>query len=234
MKYYETSRFSKTVGSVGFYSIIAVCLVLIGAITWFAVSRYNKISEQSPTPQISETQNNESKVQDTKPEAKTEVESSPNSTTSSVQTQTSEQNIPYEEQAETVELILPMGKIIKNYSDSELQYSATYGDMRLHSGIDVQMALGSEVTASAKGTVGEISEDALLGKCITMEYSDNITVKYCGFDTLAVSEGEEVKAGRVIGTAGTVPGECADDSHIHIEVKKDGKTVEPFSVFKTE
>ena len=135
---------------------------------------------------------------------------------------------------ETAELTLPKGTIIKNHSDTELQYSATYGDMRLHKGIDIELSLGSEVAAAAKGTVSEILDDALLGKCVTVEYSGNITVKYCGFDTLAVSEGESFSAGRVLGTTGTVPSECADNSHLHIEVKKDGKTVEPLSVFKTE
>lgn len=233
MKYYGTSKFPKAVGNVGFFSIIAICLVLIGAITWFAVSRYNNANEkQSPTPQISEPKNTQPETQVTEPDAS--VQSAPTPTVDSAPAQTNEEAVPYEEAEETLELTLPKGAIIKNHSDTELQYSATYGDMRLHKGIDIELALGSEVTAAAKGTVCEILDDALLGKCVTVEYADNITVKYCGFDTLAVSEGESFSSGRVFGTTGTVPSECADNSHLHIEVKKDGKTVAPLSVFKTE
>lgn len=238
MKYYQSSRFPKVVGSAGFYSIISVCLVLIGAITWFAVSRYNKANETpSPTPEISAPQKTESTEQtkQVEPEPQVEVQSTPTPPAETVEAQNTEENIPYEEVAEEpVTLSLPMGKIIKHYSDTELQYSSTYGDMRLHRGIDIQMSLDSEITAAAKGIIKETADDTLLGKCITVEYADNTIVKYCGFDTLAVSEGEEVNAGRVLGTTGTVPSECADENHIHIEVKKDGKTVEPLSVFKTE
>ena len=233
MKYYGTSKFPRAVGSVGFFSVIAICLVLIGAITWFAVSRYNNATEkQSPTPEISTPQKTEPDTTVTEPEI--EVQSAPTPTEDSAPAQTSEESVPYQAEQEVTVLNLPEGKIIKNYSETELQYSDTYGDMRLHKGIDIELPLGSEVTAGAKGTVSEISDDALLGKCVTVEYSGNITVKYCGFDTLSVSEGESFSAGRVFGTTGTVPSECADNSHIHIEVKKDGKTVEPSSVFKTE
>ena len=41
MKYTDTSKFPKFVGGMGFYAIIALCLLGIGAASWFAVSRYN-------------------------------------------------------------------------------------------------------------------------------------------------------------------------------------------------
>lgn len=230
MKYYESSKFPKAVGSVGFYSIIAVCIVAIGAISWFAVSGYNKSKRQdSPTPNISAPQNNSSGstiIDDTTPNQ------TPTPPVNSVETQTEEQNIPFEEVS--VSYILPVsGKIIKDYSDTALQYSATYGDMRIHNGMDIAAPILSEIKAAADGKVTETADDALLGKCITVEHSGGVIIKYCGFDTFAVAEGESVSAGRVLGTLGSIPSECADDSHLHIEVKKDGKKISPFEIFET-
>jgi len=227
MKYYETSKFPKAVGNVGFYSIIAVCIVAIGAISWFAVSGYNKSKQKdSPTPNISAPQNNNSSniVDDTTPQQ------TPTPPTNSVETQTSEEQIPFE--AEPITYTLPInGKIIKDYSDTALQYSTTYGDMRIHNGMDIQAPILSEIKAAADGKVIETEDNALLGKCITVEHIGGVTIKYCGFDTFAVSEGESLSAGRVLGTLGSIPSECADDSHLHIETKKDGKRISPHEIF---
>lgn len=230
MKYYETSKFPKAVGSAGFYSIIAICLVAIGAITWFAVSRYNKASNPPEVPPSSS--------QVTEPPVETPTEDPPTlepldePTTEPpvIETENPAEDIPYEEPTPQIAFSLPAGKQSKGYSDTELQYSATYGDMRLHTGVDIIYSLGSEVKATASGTVKECAEDFLLGKCIVIEHNNGITAKYCGFDTLAVSDGEEISVGRVLGTVGTIPSECADESHIHIEVKKDSKTVSPTEI----
>lgn len=229
MKYYETSKFPKAVGSVGFYSIIAVCIVAIGAISWFAVSGYNKSKKQdSPTPNISAPQNNNSSnvLEDTQPTP------APAPSTNSVEAQTSEENVPFAEEVEVSYTLPTNGKITKDYSDTTLQYSATYGDMRMHNGIDISAPVLSEIKAAADGTVTATEDDALLGKCITVEHIGGVTIKYCGFDTFAVAEGESISAGRVLGTLGSIPSECADDSHLHIEVKKDGKKISPYEIFK--
>ena len=226
MKYYETSKFPKVVGNVGFYSVIAICIVAIGAISWFAVSGYNKSKQKdSPTPNISAPDNNSSIIDD----AQTIPDPAPS--TNSVETQTSQDNVPFEEETKVIYTLPVNGKIIKDYSDTTLQYSATYGDMRMHNGIDISAAILSEIKAAADGKVTETEDNALLGKCITVEHVGGITIKYCGFDTFAVAEGESVQSGRVLGALGSIPSECAEDSHIHIEVKKDGKKISPFEIF---
>jgi len=234
MKYYETSKFPKAVGSVGFFSIIAICLVAIGAITWFAVSRYNKAQEAPETPPSSQVtdppvvtpvEDEPAPEQNEQPDNQPLAE--PQQEEPALEVETPVEDVPYEDTPTTVAFSLPAGEQLKGYSDAALQYSATYGDMRLHTGIDILTGLGSEVKSGASGMVKETEEDSLLGKCITIDHGNGITAKYCGFDTLAVSEGESISAGRVLGTVGTIPSECADESHIHIEVKKDGKLVAP-------
>ncbi len=237
MKYYETSKFPKFVGGAGFYSIIALCLIALGAISWFAVSRYNAATENPQSSVESpayEEPSYESEVIDSEPNESIDE--------SSVITETSKEDVPYEEPsepqgeaAEPQSFIIPIeGNISKDYSDTALQYSKTYGDMRLHTGIDILCSVGSEVKSAGNGTVTDISESSEFGKTLTVDHGNGIVIKYCGFDTLAVSKSEKVTTGRVLGTVGTVMSECADESHIHIEAEKDGKTVSPLKILGLE
>lgn len=237
MKYYETSKFPKFVGSAGFYSIIALCLIALGAISWFAVSRYNAATEKPQSSVESpayEEPSYESEV------AEPEV-SQPSEETSQI-AEASKEDVPYEESSKPQieeqkpqSFIVPIeGNVSKDYSDTALQYSKTYGDMRLHTGIDILCAVGSEVKSAGNGTVTDISEGTEYGKTLTIDHGDGIIIKYCGFDTLAVSKSESVTTGRVLGTVGTVTSECADESHIHIEAEKDGKTVSPLKILGLE
>ena len=124
------------------------------------------------------------------------------------------------------------GNIGKIHSDSELQYSATYGDMRLHLGVDIQADKGAEVRSAAPGTVKQVSDDALWGRMVVIDHGDGIVCYYCGLENTTVNNGEEISAGTKIGVVGTVPSECADISHIHIAVTRDGKYISPLDLLK--
>ena len=42
-----------------------------------------------------------------------------------------------------------------------------------------------------------------------------------------VKAGDKVAAGDIIGSVTSIPGECADQSHLHFEITKDGHSAEP-------
>ena len=127
-----------------------------------------------------------------------------------------------------------VGEIIKNHSDTELQYSATYGDMRLHTGIDIACKNGTFVSSCAAGTVTDIIEDSVLGNCVVIDHGNSITVKYASLEDIKVKKGDKVNIGDIIGSVGTIPSECSDETHLHIEVTKDGKPADPLKTFGLE
>lgn len=63
-------------------------------------------------------------------------------------------------------------------------------------------------------------------------HADGHVSIYCGLnEVIFVDEGEEVSQGYVIGTVGTeMPLESAQESHLHLEIVKDGVRVDPLSV----
>ncbi len=231
MKYYKTSKFTKMITSTGFIVMTACLLIAVGAIGWFALSRSNTAvetpGENSSQQEYPKTDNSYNDVESDKQIALEEPSTSTNDNVS---------DVPYTESKESTSEVKPQkatfvlpitGNISKGYSDTALQYSATYGDMRLHTGVDILCENGSNIKSVGDGTVKSIVDDANFGKVITIEHSNNITVKYCGFSNINVKENTAVAAGDIIGTSGEVPCECADKPHIHIEVFLDGNITSP-------
>ena len=122
------------------------------------------------------------------------------------------------------------GEILTAYSSGMPAYSETMKDWRIHAGTDFKAAAGDDVAACANGMILEISQDTLLGNTVAIEHGDYV-VYYCGLgESLEVSEGDIVTAGEIIGTVSAVPFEAADESHIHVEVKRDNVYMNPEDV----
>lgn len=240
MKYYKTSKFPKAIGSTGVIAIVACALIAVGAIAWFALSRKNAVTETPPENFNSSQQeyNNDDKTYNNSTADTPDVSVSEPAT----DVNQSVSDVPYEAEEsepeirqEKITYILPAnGNISKGYSDTALQYSATYGDMRIHTGVDILCEKGSDIKSVAAGTVKSVNDDSNYGKVITVEHAGGVTVKYCGMGSINFKENDTVDSGDVLGTSGEIPSECADNPHIHIEVTTDGETVSPFEALGLE
>lgn len=231
-EYNENDKKAKS-SSVGFYAIIACCLVILGAVAWFAVSNLTKA--KNPNENSSGSQENYSSNDNSS------GSSNPNSSdnfvsniidpTPSQPTAKDESKIPYtSEQSKPQQkaFILPVnGEVIKGYSDTALQYSATYGDMRLHTGIDIKCDKNTQVKSGASGTVTDIKDDSAFGKVVTIDHGDGITLNYCGLNSVSVKVGQKVSGSDIIGTIGSIPCESSDGVHLHLSALVDGKIVSP-------
>ena len=238
MNYEEHPKTEKFVGSIAFYAIIALSLIAIGIIAWFAVSRKSDNMEpknNSSTPSESYNSDNESynDISDLMPDTSTsEIVENPVS------------DIPYTEnnpedttpsEPENTDYVLPTeGKVLKGFSDTVLQKSETYGDMRLHLGIDIECKEGTDIKSVGSGTVASVEDTADYGKCISIDYGNGVTVKYCGMSSINFNSGDKIRTGDILGTIGSVPSECADGCHLHLESYKDGVCVSPLSLLGFE
>ena len=139
---------------------------------------------------------------------------------------TTENNKPF-----TGSFVLPMGNdITKDFSNGEMVFNRTMGDWRVHNGVDFGGASGNRVNAVADGEVVSIYKDSFLGTVVEIDHGNGMTVSYCGLkEGTTLAKGTFVKAGEKIGTLGTVPSETADGEHLHLEIKVDGKTVDPLA-----
>lgn len=147
---------------------------------------------------------------------------------------------PNEESQEVINLfgkkptfILPLeGKIITDYAMDRLLYSKTLDEWRTHSGIDIEGPRGEAVKAVAEGFVKEIKEDPCYGITITIDHENGYKSIYSNLASASmVSVNQKVKAGDAISSVGnTAKFECADPPHLHFEMYKNDKLIDPKTV----
>lgn len=216
----------------GLTVVLGVCVVLAGLFSYNTIKNINKQLENqklqkieatpSPTPE-QETQdvqeNQENVPLPTKPDkpAETKPESQPEK--------------PVEAPKE--KFILPVeGKIFAVYSGDELVYNRTLDDWRTHNGIDIRAMKDDPVRAGADGTVEKIYTDGMLGTVVEVNHGDFVA-KYCGLaEKTFVKEGDKVTQGQNIGTVDKIDMEVSEEPHLHLEIVKDGKTINPNEVLK--
>ncbi len=121
------------------------------------------------------------------------------------------------------------GTIIADFSVEALAYDETMGDWRTHSGLDIAAPLGTQVLATANGTVSAIEQDDMLGTVVKIDHGQGLVSKYANLAAVpTVSVGDEVTTGAVIGSVGeTAAGESGRQAHLHYALLKDGQAVNP-------
>ena len=124
------------------------------------------------------------------------------------------------------------GRVLNAYSGDELVYSKTLGDWRTHNGVDYAASRGAEVTAPAAGKVVETGTDDKWGPVVAIEDESGRVWRVCGTADAKVKKGDTVSAGQTIGKVGSVSCECAEESHIHLEVMQDGRYLDPVKAMK--
>jgi len=95
----------------------------------------------------------------------------------------------------------------------------------MHWGIDISTNLGNPIMATADGIVIKAETDKYLGKNVTISHGNGYTTVYGHMSNFAVKAGQRVKRRDIIGYIGQT-GKAAGP-HVHYEVFKDGKRVDP-------
>ena len=127
-------------------------------------------------------------------------------------------------------MVVPVfGTMYTEFSEDVLVYSKTLDQWSTHAGIDIKAEEGSPVRAAMDGVVDQVVNDPQLGLTIVLYHGGEVYTKYSNLSTLdLVSINQSVKKGDVISGVGkTALYEIADDPHLHFEVIKQGKSVDP-------
>ena len=100
-----------------------------------------------------------------------------------------------------------------------------FGDLRLHSGVDLAAAMGTPVYASAPGYVSSANWAGGYGLLVAIEHAGGMQTRYGHLSRAAVSDGQYVTAGTVIGYVGSTGNSTGP--HLHYEVRINGRAVNP-------
>ncbi len=96
---------------------------------------------------------------------------------------------------------------------------------RFHSGIDIPAPTGTSIIAAGSGKVITSGTLGSYGKAVILDHGGGILTLYAHNSKLLVSVGDQVSGGQKIAQAGSTG--MSTGPHLHFEVRKDGKYVDP-------
>lgn len=119
-----------------------------------------------------------------------------------------------------------MGSSLRAYGYG---FDESFGDYRLHRGIDWQAEEGSAVLAVTDGKIAGLTDDNVYGRGVVLARGDKLQFIYYGLQPAAgLAEGDSVTAGDKLGEVCEPPlFEDGYPPHLHLEIWLDGKVVDP-------
>jgi murein DD-endopeptidase MepM/ murein hydrolase activator NlpD len=102
---------------------------------------------------------------------------------------------------------------------------------RLHSGMDIAAPTGTPIQAAAAGQVVFSGTQAGYGNVVVIQHTEGYSTLYAHNTANLVSVGTTVSQGQPIATVGSTG--RSTGSHLHFEVRKDGKRLDPIQFFAT-
>ena len=128
-----------------------------------------------------------------------------------------------------------IGKNYYNYQDDEkkqedsiIYYENTYIQ---NTGIDYVSKNEFDIQSIDNGIIEKISEDDISGTTIKIKHDNNLISIYSSLKDLKVKEKDTVTKGQIIGKSGT--NAIGEDlgNHLHFEIYKDNKLINPEDFF---
>ena len=99
----------------------------------------------------------------------------------------------------------------------------------VHTGLDFAVGYGTPIHAITSGVVTEATYDGSYGNKVVITTDDGTEIWYCHQEALAVSVGQSITAGEVIGSVGLTGNTTG--AHLHLEVRPGGgDPVDPAAV----
>ncbi len=222
------------------FSVVCLCIIALGLIIYHSATnnvaeKNNAVNENQTLEVTTEVQHavtlEESTTAQSTTEAATDSQTTEKKKKEEPETMAQgENNIPYKSYYK-----YPLTEAVDRGYTEELVYDETMGDYRAHAAVDFKGSEGDAVTAVNDGIVLDAYVDNMLGGVVEIDHGGKLVVKYCGLKSISVKKGKRVDIGNKIGTLGTVPAENAQEAHLHLEARLDGKPVNPLDVMgKTE
>mgnify|MGYP005831923527 CR=1 FL=1 len=113
-----------------------------------------------------------------------------------------------------------------------MKFDPFTGNRQFHSGIDIANRTGTPIYATADGTVTYAAfSPGGMGNMVTLNHGFGFETRYGHMSKVKAVRGQEVKRGAIIGYVGSTG--YSTGPHLHYEVIKDGKAVNPIDYIIT-
>ena len=102
------------------------------------------------------------------------------------------------------------------------------GYRRMHAGVDFKASYGTPIYAVTDGTVSFAGRHGGHGNYVKLAHGGGLGTGYAHMSRIAVSSGERVRRGQVLGYVGSTG--LSTGPHLHYEMYRNGATVNPSNV----
>ena len=123
-------------------------------------------------------------------------------------------------------LVAPVsGPISSNYG---MRRHPVLGYRRMHAGMDFKASYGTPIVAVTDATVTSAGRAGGCGNAVRLDHGNGLSTRYCHMSRMAVSRGQRVRRGQVIGYVGSTG--LSTGPHLHYEMYSGGRAINPASV----
>jgi len=105
------------------------------------------------------------------------------------------------------------------------------GGARMHAGVDIPGPVGTPIYATADGIIAVAERHGGYGNLVEVNHGKGIATRYGHLSRITVAANTRVKRGQQIGLMGSTG--RSTGSHLHYEVRMDGKAVNPVPFLTT-
>lgn len=123
------------------------------------------------------------------------------------------------------------GKFVVTSPFDPARVQPMLGIVRPHEGVDLAlMPTGGNILAAKDGKAKVVAQNAPgAGNFIEIDHGSGLSTRYLHLASTSVEQGQTVKAGQKIGVEGNTTGGTgiSTGAHLHFEVKKKGKAIDP-------
>lgn len=233
---------NKSKSNIALYVVLSLIIVAVVCMTVFSVVTSTR--KKTDNPKVNETAAQTAKRTESAETRRPEITQNPDDTYIEKPEQ-DVNSVPEDEPTKEVDAPVKLvftkpveGYLLKSYDIDMPVYSLTMNDYRVHTGIDILADIGSPVVCMAEGTVQNVYDDPMMGNCISISHPNGLVSCYMGLSDEVcegIEEGAPVYCGQPLSSIGdSTLIEIAEEPHLHLEVKMDGKNVNPLDYISYE
>lgn len=100
---------------------------------------------------------------------------------------------------------------------------------KMHKGLDFSANIGTPIYATGNGKVVAAEREGGYGNVVKINHGYGFETLYAHMSKIKVKKGQQVKRGDIIGYVGNTG--LSTGPHLHYEIHKDGKEIDPVSYF---
>lgn len=153
---------------------------------------------------------------------------------------------------ETLPVVNETEKFINPYYESDVKVGKSFYDYKgeektqeeslivsentyyQNTGIDFVSSKVFDVISIKNGTVLNVKEDDITGKTVEIKHDDEIISVYQSLSEITVKKGDIINQGQLIGKSGTNKLDQELGNHLHLEIYKNGNSVNPENYLNKE